>query len=587
MKGQVFGLADAMKENLEKPWNELSIAYRNLLLHGSDEVVTFYYKNKKNGRKGEISRPVEGICQIISRIHDENPDTKTLDKYMSQITCKCCNGERLNKEGRMATIDHIRYPEAAAMTFYEANAFCNRLCQILYENEIAKIESAILSLQEIAESAIRLGIGYLQMNQETSTLSGGEGQRVKLLGASINHMTGILYVFDEPSKGLHPLDYQKVMGMLQRLREEGNTIIMVEHNQDMIQMADTIIEIGPGAGNKGGLLVGEGSLEAMINHNGTQISKYMNPKVKRTFPYAKQNVEKLLFVKMEHLAYRNLKNISVSFPKNALTCICGVSGSGKSSLVKGEIYTRVNQESQKYDFDEVILVDQLPIGKTSKSIIATYIGIMDLIRVAFSTTSLAIANKMDERYFSFNGELGQCPTCKGEGKIKLKYIEDSYVPCPDCKGKRYQKKVLEVLYNGKNMDDILTMSIYDAILFWGDADEIVLKLTSLQRVGLGYLTLGQSTSSLSGGEASRLKLAKELMSKKKNNILYLLDEPTTGLHFSDIDHLLELISELVRNGNTVLSIEHNKQFVGNCDWLIELGPGAGKDGGEVIRQGIF
>lgn len=585
MKGQVFGLAHEMKENLERPWNELSSEYREKLLHGSDEnEVTFIYDNKKDGRRGEITRPVEGICQIISRIYTENADTKTLDKYMTQITCKGCNGERLNKEGRMATIDHIRYPQVAAMSFYEIAEFCNRLQMILCQNDIKKIENAMMSLKEIAESAIRLGIGYLQMNQETSTLSGGEGQRVKLLGASSNHMTGILYVFDEPSKGLHPNDYSKVMSMLQNLKSEGNTIIIVEHNEDMIQIADNIIEIGPGAGKQGGLLVGEGSLDAMINHKGTQISKYMNLQINRKMPYIKQDVGKLPFTKMNCLTYRNLKNISITFPKNAFTCICGVSGSGKSSLMKGEIY---NRASLGDDFFEVILVDQLPIGKTSKSIIATYIGIMDLIRTAFSATEQSVNNKFDEKYFSFNGELGQCTTCKGEGKIRLKYLEDSFVQCPDCKGKRYQKKILEVLYHEKNIDEILNMSIEEAIFFWSESDEIILKLKSLQKVGLGYLKLGQSTSSLSGGEASRVKLAKELISKRKSNILYLLDEPTTGLHFSDIDHLLELISELVQNGNTVISIEHNKQFVGNCDWVIELGPGAGKDGGEVIRQGGF
>lgn len=583
MKGQVFGLAAELEENLERPWNELSSEFRNMLLYGSDKKeVSFSYDNKKNGRKGQITRTVEGICQIINRIHEENIESKALDKYMSKITCKSCKGESLNKEGRMATISHIRYPQAAAMNFYEIIEFSNMLETVLCDSDMKKIDNAVKSLKEISKAAIDLGIGYLQMSQETSTLSGGEGQRVKLLGAFINHMTGILYVFDEPSKGLHPKDYSKVMNMIQNLKSEGNTIIIVEHNEDLIRAADNIIEIGPGAGKQGGLLVGEGSLVEMINNKETQMSKYMNPQLNRSIPYNKGDLETLTFIKMEGLKCRNLKNISITFPKNALTCISGVSGSGKSSLMKGEIYNKMNHQNE---FSEVILVDQLPIGKNSKSIVATYMGIMDYIRAVFSSTESAVNNRFDEKYFSFNGELGQCDTCKGEGKIKLKYVEDSYVQCPDCKGKRYKNKILEVKIGDKNIDDILNMSIEDALLFWIELDDISEKLKALERVGMGYLKLGQSTSSLSGGEASRLKLAKELMSNRKSNLLYLFDEPTTGLHFSDIDQLLKLILDLVQNNNTVIAIEHNKQFISSCDWLIELGPGAGREGGKVIKQG--
>lgn len=585
MKGQVCGLANKMGEDLEKPWNKLSYEFRDTILHGSDDdTVTFTFDNKKTGRKGEITRPVEGICEIIKRIYDENTDTKTLDKYMSKVTCNSCQGERLNREGRMAAIAQIRYPQAAAMTFDEVIEFSNTLLSKLRRNDYEKIENAILSLREVAKSAIRLGIGYLQMSQETGTLSGGERQRVKLLAAMLNHMTGILYIFDEPSKGLHPKDYSKVTDMILHLKKEGNTIIIVEHNEDMIRIADNIIEIGPGAGEQGGCLVGEGSLEAMIKHRGTQISRYMNPEVIRNVPYRKRNQERLSFMEMEQLNYRNLKNISIKFPVKALTCICGVSGSGKSSLMYGEIYDKALSENI---FSDVILVDQKPIGKTTKSIISTYIGIMDEIRRAMSRTDQAVQYGFDERYFSFNGELGQCAACKGEGRLQLKYLEDSYIQCPDCGGKRYQKKILEIQYHEKNIDQILSMSVDEALYFWNDVDEIVRRLEAISKVGLGYLKMGQNTPSLSGGEASRLKLAKELMSTRKKKVLYLLDEPTTGLHFSDIDHLLALVSELIEDGNTVIAIEHNKQFIQNCDWVIELGPGAGKDGGEVLRQGIL
>ncbi|RDY30094.1 ATP-binding cassette domain-containing protein [Lachnotalea glycerini] len=581
MKGQVFGLADAMNVDLEKPWCELPIAYREALLHGSKQEVTFKYDNKKNGRKGEIKRQVEGLFPIIERIYEENSTTNTRDKYMMKTTCNTCNGERLGKEGRMATIHQIRYPEAANMTFYEIREFCNILIENLSDNEFTKTEYAVRSLIEISETAIQLGIGYLQLSQATSTLSGGEGQRLKLLGAFKNHISGILYIFDEPSKGLHPSDYKKIIDLLQALVKEGNTIIIVEHNEDMIRIADNIIEIGPGAGEKGGTLVGEGTLETMMNHNGTQISKYMNYNAQLKKVRNRNTPLNHELIRMQNMSYNNLKNISVEFPKKALTCICGVSGSGKSSLMKGEIYSRVQSNKE---FSGVVLVDQLPIGKTSKSIVATYIGIMDFIRSEFATAPLSVENGWDDKYFSFNGQYGQCETCMGEGKIKVKYTEGTLVECPDCKGKRYKKKILSVLYKDKRIDEILTMSVNEAIQLW-DELEAVDGLRSLQKVGLGYLKLSQGTSTLSGGEAARLKLAKELISKKSSNVLYLLDEPTTGLHFSDIENLLKLLDELITSGNTVISIEHNKQFMENCDWKIELGPGAGKDGGNVISQG--
>ena len=583
IKGQVFGLAETLEEDLEKPWKDLKPEFKEMLLYGSGEkVVTFRYQNVKNGRNGEIIRPVEGITQIISRINSDHPDAKTIDRFLSQVPCSACHGERLEGEGRTTTVHQIRYPQASAMNFYELARFCDQLFKDLSIEEIRKIETPLSALYEITEAAQKLGIGYLPLNRDTGKLSGGERQRVKLLGALINHISGILYIFDEPSKGLHPKDYHKVANLLQSLKEEGNTILLVEHNEDMIRIADYLIEIGPGAGKHGGLLVGEGTLPAMLSLSRTQISKYMMQERKRTQPYMKQDLEKLSYVKMEHLISGNLKNISIEFPQNAFTCICGVSGSGKSTLMKGEIF---EQAKRKRQFSEVVLVDQLSVGKTSKSIIATYTGIMDMIRFELSSTMQAVEKGMDERYFSFNGTLGQCQSCHGDGRIKVKFMEDTEVPCPDCNGKRYRKEILEIRYNEKNIDDLLNMSIEEAILFWSSREEIALKLKSLQKTGLGYLLLGQSTASLSGGEAARLRLSKELVTKTNSNVLYLLDEPTTGLHFSDIGHLLELICEMVKSGNTVMAIEHNKYFIHNCDWIIELGPGAGEDGGQVIYQG--
>ncbi|MDK2807383.1 MAG: excinuclease subunit [Clostridiales bacterium] len=588
MKGQVFGLAKAMQVDLEKPWRELPIAFRKALLYGSEQEVSFQYDNKKNGRKGEIKRKVEGILPMIERAYEENAETKTLDAYMTKTTCNACQGERLGKEGRMATILETRYPIAASMTFSQMKDFCITLQESLSDQAFSKTEYAIRTLLSLSNTAIELGIGYLKLNQETNTLSGGEGQRLKLLGAFKNHLSGILYIFDEPSRGLHPRDYKKVIDLLKALIKEGNTIIMVEHNEDMIQIADNIIEIGPGAGEEGGRLVGEGTLAAMIEHKGTQISKYwkrMEPeKSKLTSELIKKRRHALEYemIHLQGLCCHNLKNINISFPKKALTCICGVSGSGKSSLVKGEIYQRAQDGGE---FLGVVLVDQLPIGKTSKSIVATYIGVMDFIRACFAKALLSVENGWDERYFSFNSEYGQCDFCKGEGKIKVKYTEGAVMECPDCKGKRYKKKIRAILYKDKSIDQILELSIDEALLFWKEEQAAMDGLRSLQKVGLGYLKLGQGTAALSGGEAARLKLAKELITKKSGNVLYLFDEPTAGLHFSDIEHLLSLIDELILSGNTVITIEHNKQVVKACDWKIELGPGAGEEGGYVVYQG--
>lgn len=583
MKGQVFGLAKAMEVDLEQPWSELPDAFKKTLLHGSKQEVTFQYHNNKNGRTGEITRAVEGLHSIISRIHEDNSDSSALDKYMTKGVCDTCDGERLATEGRIATINGIRYPEAASMTFNELNQFCNQLMESLSDVEYRKVQDSIAILIETAEVAQKLGIGYLQLNQETSSLSGGEGQRLKLLGAFKNHLSGILYIFDEPSKGLHPDDYVKITNLFHDLIKEGNTIIMVEHNEDMIKIADYIIEVGPGAGEKGGKLVGEGTLNDMLSNCNTQIGNYLGcGKGFTDLPPIKECTGKQ-FYKLSNLVHNNLKNISVEFPIKALTCICGVSGSGKSSLLKYEIY---NHTKSNKDFSEVILVDQLPIGKNSKSIVATYIGVMDYIRSQFASTDIAIENGLDEGSFSFNNAAGQCSTCKGEGRIKVRFTEGTLIQCPDCKGRRYKKNILEARYKGKNIDEILNLSVGQAIQFFDDAEEVKKGLRSLQKVGLGYLKLGQGTSSLSGGEASRLKLAKELITKTTGNVLYLLDEPTTGLHFLDVENLLKLIYELIVSGNTVIAIEHNKQFVSNSNWIIELGPGAGKEGGYVIKQGL-
>lgn len=568
MKGQVLALADELKVDLKKPWKELPEEFKQKVLHGTGEnTVTFTYVNRKNGRKGEITRPVEGVCQIITRIHDENHNSALVDKYIEKVTCHHCRGERLGREGRMVTLGSRRYPEAASMSFDELKNFLQELPVILGKDKYERVFSSILKLREIVKAAESLGIGYLKLSRGITQVSQGEGQRLKLMVAMENHMSGILYIFDEPSKGLHPKDYSKVAQMIYSLKEEGNTVIMVEHNEDMIRIADNIIEIGPGAGERGGTLVGQGSPYEMIKTPG-----------KIPMKHSLSNE----FIELKNLHYNNLKNISVAFPKNGLTCICGVSGSGKSSLMRGELNERLKLAG---DFDEVILVDQVPNGGTSRSVTATYVGVMDGIRMLMASSEDATIKGYEEKYFSFNGDQGQCSTCKGEGRIKVKYMENSYETCPDCRGKRYKREVLKIRYKDKTIADILNLSVEEAIRFFSENSEIVYRLKMVESVGLGYLKLGQGTGTLSGGEISRLKLSRELMGTKHGNTLYLLDEPTTGLNFSDVENLLKLLDSMILNGSTVVAVEHNKQFTSCCDWLIEMGPGAGDMGGEVIYNG--
>lgn len=597
MKGEVIGLAEAMKVDLEQPWNELPFDFRNKLLYGSSgEVVTFHYSNKRNGRNGSISRPVEGVYHILERLYMENGDTGTINKYLKRVTCDCCHGERLNAEGRLVSIGDSRYPQVAQMTFHDVLLWCKELPKILNRTNFEIAKENIQRLYKLSSCAIDLGIGHLELDRNTATLSGGEGQRMKFLSSMQNQMSGILYVFDEPSKGLHPKDYYKIANMIKSLKKNRNTVIMVEHNEDMIKIADYLIEIGPNAGEKGGYLIGEGSLLSMLKNKDTQISRYMKEEGANT-TLLQRNFNALQWLKICGASYNNLKNIDVSIPINAITCICGVSGSGKSSLMKGVMYpelTRLNNHQYQVQncrliknaelFDHIVMVEQSAIGRTPRSVPATYVGIIDAIRKLFAETEASQNADLNSSAYSFNSTQGHCENCHGDGQIMPEFSQDIWVTCPICKGKRYKRIILSIEYKGKNIAEVLDMSIEEACEFFGDNAEINKVLQVLKEVGLGYLKLGQSSVTLSGGEASRLKLAKELISKNKKNTLYLIDEPTTGLHFSDITNLIYLLHKLVKEGNTVVLIEHNKQVIRNCDWIIELGPGAGKEGGYIISQ---
>ncbi len=597
MKGEVIGLAEKMNIDLEQPWCKLPEEFRRKAIYGSEgEEVTFTYQNKKNGRKGEITRPVEGVYHTIRRCCLEKENPSLADKYTIKVKCSSCDGEKLKAEGRSVTIGNRRFPEIAALSFRDLADWCRELPEILADHQFHCIREQVYRLYHLSAMAEQLGISYLQLDRVTNTLSGGEAQRLKYMSV-INHtMSGMLFVLDEPSKGLHPKDYEKVARTIEKIRDKGNTVVMVEHNPDMIAIADYIIEIGPKAGKKGGFLIGEGDSRIMFQRHGMKSSSFLFKES------TDRNVQKFHLQTVEWLrilggSYNNVTDVNVEIPIAAMTCVCGVSGSGKSSLIKGILYQELSKRIDEHTgagrcqeienanmFEKVILVDQSTIGRTPSSVPATYIGIMDMIRKVFAAAAHEAKQKVTVSAFSFNGAEGQCDHCNGNGKVKAKYAEDIWLTCPVCQGKRYKHAVLRVVFQGKNIADILELSVDEAYQFFSLQEDIKRPLSILQDVGLGYLKLGQSATTLSGGEASRLKLAKELLVYHTKKTLFLFDEPTTGLHCSDIYNLNQLFRRLIQEGNTVVMIEHNKQMCSYCDWIIELGPGAAADGGRVIKQ---
>lgn len=594
-KGQVIALAQEMNVNLELPWRELPEQFRYQLLYGSgSKTVTFHYKNKNNGRNGEICRPVEGVWHIVERLCLEKDNAVLSGKLIKKVTCDCCDGERLNAEARLVSIGDMRYPRAAGLTFSEMLEWCRSIPKWIIREEAQKIKGYVQKLFYVSQCAEKLGIGYLELSRNTSSLSGGESQRLKLLNGFENQLSGILYVLDEPSKGLHPKDYGKVADLMYQLKENGNTVLMVEHNVDMIRIADWLIEIGPGAGEKGGYLIAQGDRKQLLKEADTQTVKYIR-KEKQPVIYRKKDLSVLSWMRVHGANYHNLKHITVKIPIHAMTCVCGVSGSGKSSLVNGVLFNNISRlikGNRKLDycngidnaesFRKVVMVEQSAIGKTPRCVPATYMGIMDQIRERFAMSPQAVQQGVTAAEFSFNNSSGQCPGCRGAGQIQLGFSQDIWVTCPSCKGQRYQKKVLSITHQGKNIYEVLQMSIDEAVTFFKDTQTIYHMLKTLQEVGLGYIRLGQSSTTLSGGEASRLKLAKELTGNDNTDILYLIDEPTTGLHDSDVENLLRLFQKLIDNKNTIILIEHNKQVLTHCDYVIELGPGAGSAGGYIV-----
>ncbi len=603
MKGEILALANEMDIDLEKPWNQLPEDFQRQAIWGSDrKEVTFTYRNS-NGRSGNITRPVEGAYNCMKRIFSENSGEsakRIANEFMKQSSCDCCYGERLSKEGRMVDVAGTRFPQAASMTISKLTEWVEELPNMLSDYQLAIADSILKELHRRLCDYIKVGLSYLTLDRSVPTLSGGELQRLRLikqLGSGINNM---LYVLDEPSTGLHPKDHERLIKIIKELRDYGNTVIVVEHDAETMRMADYIIDVGPRAGTYGGQIVAEGTPLQIMKNDNSETGKYLSGKKQVTIEKSVVS-NKCNWIKLSGVRCNNLKNIDISFPIGAITCVTGVSGSGKSSLVSKSLYPAIQgriegkKDVSRYCdtlsgadyFDKIIHVNQSPIGRTPRSNPATYTGIMDEIRNLFACTKESKRRGYKANKFSFNSKEGQCEVCHGEGRkcTPVSFMADIWTQCPVCKGKRYKKDILEVKYKGKSIYNVLEMNVTKALDFFIDQIKLTHILNTLSEVGLGYLKLGQSALTLSGGEAQRIKLAKELSTNSKGKTLYILDEPTTGLHFSDTQNLLILLEKIRNTGNSVMIIEHNLDIIRNSDWIIDLGPQGGSRGGYVVAQG--
>ena len=587
--------------SLETPWQEIDKKTQQVLLYGSgEERFTFRYTNMF-GEDKEYFVPFEGVMPLLARrYHETDSDEmrESYENYMTEIPCKACHGARLKPETLAVTVGGKNIDEVTRMTIREADAFFTQLTLTPRE---AKIAAQILKeIHARLHFLLDVGLDYLTLSRSAGTLSGGEAQRIRLATQIGSGLQGVLYVLDEPSIGLHQRDNNRLLATLKHLRDLGNTLIVVEHDEDTMYAADHIIDIGPGAGANGGRVVAEGTAEEIKKNPDSITGAYLSRRKFIPVP-AKRRPGNGKFIEVVGAAENNLKDLTVKFPLGTLTLVTGVSGSGKSTLVNEILYKGI--ASRLYhakgkpgkhkkikgleNIDKIIDIDQQPIGRTPRSNPATYTGVFDAIRELFSQTSEARMRGYKAGRFSFNVKGGRCEACKGDGilKIEMHFLPDVYVPCEVCKGARYNRETLEVRYKGKNISEVLDMTIDEAVEFFANVPRIARKLQIIQDVGLGYIKLGQPATTLSGGEAQRVKLATELSRRSTGKTLYILDEPTTGLHTADIHKLLDILQRLVAGGDTVVVIEHNLDVIKTADYIIDLGPEGGDKGGTVVATG--
>ncbi len=594
-KGYYFKMMKAFCEaaniDTSKRFGDLEDHEQKAILHGGVEVASFTWKRHK------LTRKWEGVVKIA---YDMIKDEKDLADYMTEKKCSDCNGNRLRPASQAVKVADKTIGEIITMPIENSHEFFQDEKNFEYLNEQFKMIAAPI-LKEIKERIYFLhdvGLGYITLGRDARTISGGEAQRIRVASQIGSGLTGVMYVLDEPSIGLHERDTSKLIKTLKALQEKGNTVIVVEHDKETIEAADYIVDIGPQAGKFGGEIVFAGTLQQMKKAK-TLTAQYVMNKKQIDYYYARPQEE---FIEIQNVTLNNINDLSVQIPLKNLCVITGVSGSGKSSLILQTLLPVAKEllnharKVKKVDgvsinglekLDKVIYLDQAPIGRTPRSNPATYTGLMDEIRVLFSKTKEAQLRGYNVGRFSFNVKGGRCEKCQGEGEIKIEmhFLPDIMVKCDDCQGQRYNPQTLEILYKGKSIADVLNMSVSEALEFFAKVPKIKAKLQTLNDVGLGYITLGQNAVTLSGGEAQRIKLSKELSKKDTGNTLYILDEPTTGLHFADVDRLTKVLHHLVDLGNSVLVIEHNMDVIKNADWIIDMGPEGGSKGGLIVDVG--
>jgi len=593
-------LTKEYKFKLDTPVDKLDPKIVDILLYGlKGEKVKVKY-SRENGTM-EFNHAFEGVINNLKRRYREtNSDymKSEIENYMSNNPCPSCNGDRLKNEVLSVTVAGLNIAELCRLSIKDELDFFNNI--VLTEREKIISEQILKEIKSRLSFLMNVGLDYLNLWRNSGTLSGGESQRIRLATQIGSSLVGVLYILDEPSIGLHQRDNDRLIGTLKNLRDLGNTLIVVEHDEDTMKEADYIVDIGPGAGEHGGEIVAAGTIEDIINCKDSITGEYLSGVKNIDIPNKRREASDK-FISISKASENNLKGIDVEFPIGLFTSVTGVSGSGKSTLVNEILYKGINKVLNKTrdnpgwhkeirgieNIDKIINIDQSPIGRTPRSNPATYTGVFDIIRDVFSNTTEAKMRGYKPGRFSFNVKGGRCEACSGDGiiKIEMQFLSDVYVPCEVCKGKRYNRETLEVKYKGKNIDEVLNMTVEEALTFFENIPRIKTKMQTLMDVGLGYIRLGQPSTQLSGGEAQRIKLAYELSKRSTGKTLYILDEPTTGLHIDDVKRLIEILQRIVDTGNTVVVIEHNLDVIKNADYIIDLGPEGGDKGGEVIAIG--
>ena len=598
-------LAKHYNFSLDEPWKKLPQKIKDIILYGShDDEIKFNYDD--GYEKYTTNKSFEGVINNLERRYLETESEwkrEEISQYQSESDCEKCKGMRLKDEALCVKIDNLNISEVTKKSIFEAKKWFESLNNTLPEKEKKIAQHILKEINERLDFLLNVGLDYLTLSRESGTLSGGESQRIRLASQIGSGLTGVLYVLDEPSIGLHQKDNIKLINALKRLRDLGNTVIVVEHDTETMQNADHIIDLGPRAGNEGGNIVAQGNLKKIIDNENSITGNYLSKKMNIYVPKTRRLAKNESYLEILGATGHNLKNINLKVPLGTFTCVTGVSGSGKSTLILHTLYNALNlmlnnNKSRKLPkpfksykgierIDKIINIDQSPIGRTPRSNPATYTGAFGPIRDWFANLPISKTRGYKVGRFSFNVKGGRCEGCEGDGVItyEMHFLPDVYIACDVCKGTRYNRETLEIKYKNKNIADVLSMTVDEGCVFFENIPTIKTKLVTLKKVGLGYIKIGQQATTLSGGEAQRIKLAKELSKRSTGRTMYILDEPTTGLHAHDIKKLLEILQAFVNQGNTVIVIEHNLDVIKTADWIIDMGPEGGIKGGQIIAEG--